>query len=92
MGYGVFSTSTPRNTRPQCQAAMPGRNSFAKLYFSNVILDIVKEQVGQKDSDNSDDTLVTELFNLLVSPTGKRNFELCWHRDDVRPDLDPDEE
>ena len=77
---------------PQCQAAMPGRNSFAKLYFSNVILDIVKEQVGQKDSDNSDDTLVTELFNLLVSPTGKRNFELCWHRDDVRPDLDPDEE
>lgn len=28
----------------------------------------------------------------MVSPIGKRNFELCWHRDDVRLDLDLDEE
>jgi hypothetical protein len=72
--------------------SMPGRNAFAELYFSDALLDIVKELVGQKDTDNGDDVLVMELFNLLVSPTGKRDFELCWHRDDVRPDLDPEEE
>ena len=33
-----------------------------------------------------------ELFNLLVSPADKQNFELCWHRDDVRPDVSLDEE
>ena len=72
--------------------SMPGRNAFAELYFSDAVLDIVKELVGQKDAHDSDDALVMELFNLLVSPTGKRDFELCWHRDDVRPDLDPQEE
>lgn len=69
--------------------SMPGRDAFAEVYFSDALLDIVKELVGQKDGD---DVLVMELFNLLVSPTGKRDFELCWHRDDVRPDLEPEEE
>jgi hypothetical protein len=72
--------------------SMPGRNTFAELYFSDALLDIVRELVGRKDSHTGDDALVMELFNLLVSPTGKRDFELCWHRDDVRPDLDPQEE
>jgi hypothetical protein len=72
--------------------SMPGRNAFAELYFSDALLDIVRELVGQKDSDTGKDALVMELFNLLVSPTGKRDFELCWHRDDIRPDLDPQEE
>jgi hypothetical protein len=72
--------------------SMPARNAFAELYFSDALLDIVKELVGQKDGDDSDDALVMELFNLLVSPTGKRDFELCWHRDDIRPDLEPEEE
>lgn len=36
---------------------MPDRNAFAELYFSDVILDIVKELVGQKDSDNGADAL-----------------------------------
>ena len=71
---------------------MPGRDSFAELYFSNALLDIVKELVGQTDTLDGDGMLVMELLNLLVSPTGKRDFELCWHRDDVRPDLDPEEE
>ena len=72
--------------------SMPGRNVFIELYFSNALLDIIKELVGQTDTPNGDGMLVMELFNLLVSPTGKRDFELCWHRDDVRPDLDPEEE
>jgi hypothetical protein len=72
--------------------SMPGRNVFIELYFSNALLDIIKELVGQTDTPDGDGMLVMELFNLLVSPTGKRDFELCWHRDDVRPDLDPEEE
>ena len=73
-------------------SSMPGRNAFAEMYFSDTVLDVVKELVSLKDAESSDDALVMELFNLLVSPTGKRDFELCWHRDDVRPDLDPAEE
>lgn len=71
---------------------MPGRNAFAELYFSDVVLDIVKELVGQADADNSGDALVMELFSLLVSPTVEQDFELCWHRDDVRADIEPQEE
>ena len=72
--------------------SMPGRNAFAEIYFSDVVLDVVKELVSQKDAESGDDALAMELFNLLVSPTEKRDFELCWHRDDIRPDLDPAEE
>ena len=31
-----------------------------------------------------------ELFNLLVSPT--KDFQLRWHRDDIPPEVTPDEE
>lgn len=30
-----------------------------------------------------------ELLNLLVSPSGSQDFELRWHRDDVRWEVDP---
>lgn len=33
-----------------------------------------------------------ELLNLLVSPSGLQDFELCWHRDDIRWDVDVEEE
>ena len=33
-----------------------------------------------------------ELFNLLVSPARHESFSLAWHRDDIRPDISPDEE
>ena len=75
-----------------CHPLMPGRDTFAEIYFSNTILDIVKELVGLACTRDDDEKLVMELFNLLVSPSGKRDFELCWHRDDVRPDVSPDEE
>ncbi len=72
--------------------SMPGRDAFAEIYFSDAVLDIVKELVGLKHATNGDEMLVMELFNMLVSPTGKRDFELCWHRDDVRPDVSSEEE
>lgn len=67
---------------------LPGRDLFAEVYFSDAVLDVVKELLGGV----SDDELVLELFNLLVSPSGGKDFELCWHRDDVKPDLPPEEE
>ena len=71
---------------------MTVRATFAELYFSDAILDVVKELVGLKNDEKADDKLVMELFNLLVSPADKQDFELCWHRDDVRPDVSSDEE
>merc|ERR1712098_168249 len=68
------------------------RDTFAELYFSDEVLDVVKELVGLKDDPKADDKLVMELFNLLVSPSDSKDFELCWHRDDVRPDVSPEEE
>lgn len=68
------------------------RDTFAELYFGDSILDVVKELLGLKSDSNADDKLVMELFNLLVSPGQSRDFELCWHRDDVRPDVAPENE
>ena len=67
---------------------MVARDTFAECYFGDPVLDVVKELVDVK----SDDSLVMELFNLLVSPAGNEDFELCWHRDDIRPDVTPEEE
>jgi hypothetical protein len=67
---------------------MPGRELFANVYFGDAVLDIVKELLGGA----TDEELVMELFNLLVSPSGGVDFELCWHRDDVRGDLSVEEE
>ena len=67
---------------------MPGREVFAGVYFGDAVLDVVRELLGGV----SDGELVMELFNLLVSPSGRVGFELCWHRDDVRGDLTGPEE
>lgn len=71
---------------------MAQRKAFAELYFSDEILSIVKELVGLTGDAKGDDQLVMELFNLLVSPGERQHFELCWHRDDIRPDVTPEEE
>ncbi|KIW97131.1 uncharacterized protein Z519_02523 [Cladophialophora bantiana CBS 173.52] len=68
------------------------RDTFAEVYFSDEVLDVVKELVGLKGDPTGDDKLVMELFNLLVSPADRVDFELCWHRDDIRPDVTPEEE
>lgn len=64
------------------------RDTFAEVYFSEEVLSVVKELVGVEH----DGELVMELFNLLVSPAENVDFELAWHRDDVRPDVALEEE
>lgn len=77
---------------------MPGREEFAKLYFSEKVLNVVRELLGlpkqeeEKEPPSEDDEpLVMELFNLLVAPETK-DFELRWHRDDIPETLSPEEE
>ncbi|KIX10025.1 uncharacterized protein Z518_01106 [Rhinocladiella mackenziei CBS 650.93] len=71
---------------------MNTRDTFAELYFSDEVLSVVKELIGLKDDPQGDEKLVMELFNLLVSPAEGQDFELCWHRDDIRPDVTPEVE
>jgi Phytanoyl-CoA dioxygenase (PhyH) len=54
---------------------------------------VVKELLGLNLYDpRSEDKIVMELFNLLVSPSGQKDFELQWHRDDIRWEVDEGEE
>ena len=71
---------------------MMARDTFAELYFGDAVLNVVKELVGLKHDKQADDKLVMELFNLLVSPAHNQDFELRWHRDDIKPDVSPEEE
>lgn len=70
----------------------PGREEFAKFYFSEKILSVAEDLLGVKREDvpGGEELLVMELFNMLVAPETK-NFELRWHRDDI-PDTVPAEE
>ncbi|KAJ5165939.1 hypothetical protein N7492_006235 [Penicillium capsulatum] len=63
---------------------MPGRDAFARCYFSESILAVAEELMGVEQSKTTpgSEPLVMELFNLLVAPETK-DFELRWHRDDV---------
>jgi hypothetical protein len=74
---------------------MPGREMFAKAYFSTKILKVVEDLLGvsdkQSDGASNEELLVMELFNLLVAPEGK-SFELRWHRDDVPETASPEQE
>jgi hypothetical protein len=64
------------------------RDVFAEVYFSDAVLDVVKDLLGGV----GDEELVMELFNLLVSPAENVDFELQWHRDDIRPDVTIEDE
>lgn len=64
---------------------LPHSLTFIKNYFSNEVIDIVKELLQCED-----DELVLELFNLLIRPD--RDFELKWHRDDIPPTATAEEE
>jgi hypothetical protein len=56
--------------------SLPHSQTFIQNYFSNPIVEVVKELLECEDKE-----LVLELFNLLVRPD--RDFELVWHRDDI---------
>jgi hypothetical protein len=64
---------------------LPHSQTFIKNYFSNTIVDVVKQLL-----DCEDDELVLELFNLLIRPD--RDFELRWHRDDIPSSASAEEE
>lgn len=84
---------------------MPGRTEFAKFYFNERILSVVEELLGHPNSSSNSSTaaaaanggaekpesLVMELFNLLVAPEN-HDFALRWHRDDIPADVSPEEE
>lgn len=71
--------------------SMPGRESFARCYFSESILAVVEELLGVAPGTGADEPLVMELFNLLVAPETK-DFELRWHRDDISENATAEEE
>ncbi|KKK21255.1 phytanoyl-CoA dioxygenase family protein [Aspergillus rambellii] len=80
---------------------MPGREEFARFYFSERVLRVVEGLLGvssssscsstttkggkKEEEEEEEEPLVMELFNLLVAPETK-DFELRWHRDDI-PDM-----
>ncbi|KAL9625365.1 MAG: hypothetical protein Q9160_000428 [Pyrenula sp. 1 TL-2023] len=68
--------------------SIPHRRAFASTYFHSKLL----SRICALLSIPNPDSLVMELFNLLVSPTGFDSFSLTWHRDDIRPDLSPEAE
>ncbi|KAJ5508514.1 hypothetical protein N7527_010657 [Penicillium freii] len=71
---------------------MPGRESFARCYFSPTILAVAEELMGVENGASSEiEPLVMELFNLLVAPETK-DFELRWHRDDISEHATAEEE
>ncbi|KAJ3071212.1 hypothetical protein HDU98_005658 [Podochytrium sp. JEL0797] len=59
---------------------------FAKWYGCDKLVDVVCEILGSKEEE-----LQLELFNLLINPELK-DFALEWHRDDVKPGVEGEEE
>lgn len=71
----------------------PGREAFARFYFSEKILSVAETLLGVsvEDKKKDEEALVMELFNMLVAPETK-DFELRWHRDDIPGTVDAEEE
>jgi len=59
---------------------------FAQWYASDKLLGVVKELLEVKEEE-----LQLELFNLLINPIYK-DYSLTWHRDDIKPEVDTEEE
>lgn len=64
---------------------LPDHDLFATTYFAPHIIGTVTDLLECKS-----DELVMELYNLLICPD--RDFALRWHRDDISPQLSPEEE
>lgn len=65
---------------------LPHSATFVAMYFSDAVVGPTKQLLQCQE----DESLVMELFNLLVRPD--RDFELRWHRDDIPSSATPDEE
>lgn len=64
---------------------MPGREVFAESYFNDTVIEAITRLL-----DCQRDELVLELCNMLVRPD--HDFALRWHRDDIPPDVTPQQE
>ncbi|CAO1621128.1 unnamed protein product [Jaminaea pallidilutea] len=65
---------------------MPHTDSFRDFYSQQSFLQISAALMGCEAS-----SLQMELFNLLIEPK-HHAFALGWHRDDIRPNVTPQEE
>lgn len=64
---------------------LPDHDLFATSYFASHIITTVTDILECKPDD-----LVVELYNLLIRPD--HDFALRWHRDDIPPQVSPEEE
>lgn len=64
----------------------PISTTFQSFYASSPLLDIASLLLGMEVKD-----MQMELFNLLINPSS-HYFALGWHRDDIKPDVTPEEE
>ncbi|KAL1305631.1 hypothetical protein AAFC00_007229 [Neodothiora populina] len=64
---------------------LPDHELFAASYFDFQIIRVVTDLLQCSSED-----LVMELYNMLIRPDS--DFALRWHRDDIPPDLAPEEE
>lgn len=65
---------------------LPHHQLFTRFYGSSPLLDIAAHLLQTTVS-----SMQLELFNLLIEPA-HHCFALGWHRDDVRPDVEEDQE
>ncbi|UZJ54271.1 hypothetical protein CBS101457_003591 [Exobasidium rhododendri] len=65
---------------------LPHHDLFTKFYGSSPLLDIAAHLL-----ESTTASMQLELFNLLIEPS-EHTFALGWHRDDIRPDVDRDQE
>ncbi|WPH00707.1 Hypothetical protein R9X50_00353700 [Acrodontium crateriforme] len=61
------------------------RKTFAESYFDDEVVQCVRDLLQAPE-----DTLVMELYNMLVRP--EYDYALRWHRDDIPPTVSPEEE
>ncbi|KAK0709809.1 hypothetical protein B0T26DRAFT_616229, partial [Lasiosphaeria miniovina] len=77
---------------PDLPLSTADRAAFARVYFSDAVLRVVRELLEM----DSDEQLVMELFNMLVRPGTEAepmdDFALRWHRDDIPWEATADEE
>lgn len=64
---------------------LPHHDTFASSYFAPYIVAAVTEVLQCSSED-----LVLELYNLLIRPDA--DFALRWHRDDIGPEVSPQDE
>ncbi|PWN49115.1 hypothetical protein IE53DRAFT_388693 [Violaceomyces palustris] len=75
--WGVQHLMNPR---------LPNARLFSEFYSSSPLLEIASALL-----EAPMERMQMELFNLLINPSD-HYFALAWHRDDVKPELDEEEE